>query len=140
MLKRNESLSKASIIFNCAQGAMSAYVSSQIYDGVRYTMVVDQLSFYESETHIVDFENNKLIKIPIPRSANLEAIYKGQILFSTREILDQFRAGSILSFPYSEIAAYKVNITSVFTPSSQRFFESMSLSKNSIYIQVIDDV
>jgi prolyl oligopeptidase len=140
ILKRGQTLDKAQVMFNCQPGSMSAYVYSTMIDGARYTTVGDQISFYESETFFVDFENNKLNRLPIPKSANFETIFKGQVIFSTRDGLDQFRAGSVLSFPLSELTRYKVNITSVFKPTSQKVFEALSISKNHLYVQVLDDV
>lgn len=140
LLKRRQDLTKAPVVFTCSPGAMSAYVHSQIIDDVRYTTVVDQLSFYEADNYILDEEHNKLNKLPIPRSANFEGIFKGQILFSTRDGLDEFRAGSVLSFPFSDLTKYKVNFTSVFKPTDQKFFDSLSISQDHLYVQVLNDV
>jgi prolyl oligopeptidase len=142
LLKRGTELSKAPVMFTCSPGAMSAYADSQLIDDVRYTTVVDQLSFYESDTYLVDSEKNKLNKLPIPRSANLESIFKGQVLFSTRNALDEFRAGSILSFPVADIGKYKVSYQSVFKPTAKKFYETYSLapSKDHLYVQVLNDV
>jgi prolyl oligopeptidase len=140
ILKRGEDLAKAQVMFTCRPGSMSAYVGSQLIDGVRNTIVVDQMSFYESETYFVDFENNKLNKLPIPTSANYETIFKGQVLFTTRDGLDQYRAGSVLSFPLSELTRYKVNITSVFKPTDHTVLESLNVSKGHLYIQALDEV
>lgn len=142
LLKRGQSLEKAPVMFTCSPGAMSAYVDSQLVDDVRYTTVVDQLTFYESDTYFVDSERNKLNKLRIPRSANYETVFKGQVIFSTRNAMDEFRAGSVISFPVSDITKYKVAFSSVFKPTKKMFYESYSLgpSKDHLYVQVLNDV
>ncbi|MGZ3692523.1 MAG: hypothetical protein ACXVAX_13525, partial [Pseudobdellovibrio sp.] len=141
LLHRGDSLDKAPVIFTCNRNSMSVYVSSKLLDsGERFTSISDQLSFYESLNYILNFDEKKLIKIPIPTSANFETVFKGQVLFSTREPLDNYRAGSVLSFPLSEVESYHLEMSQIFKPSATEFFEGLTVSKNHVYIGTLQDV
>jgi prolyl oligopeptidase len=140
VLKRNEKLSSAPVVFKCDSACIAADVGSGISNGERYVYVGNQISFFEAEIFIVDFENNKLRKLPIPRTAAFEGIYQGHVLFSNREPYEVFAPGSLLSMKFSEIDAYKARIYPVFQPTKSSFYERSGKSKNHLYIETLNDV
>lgn len=140
LLKRGQSLKEASIVFSVSNQSMATYASSFVKDDERYTIVYDQKSFYESVVYFVDFEKNKLLKLQIPSTAVFETIYKSQIVFSLREDMDNFKAGSLLSFPISQIESAKLDYSVVFTPEETVFLEKVSESKNHLYLETLNDV
>ena len=140
LLKRNQKIQDAEILFSVPTNSMSAYVTSSVYNGTRITTVYDQKSFFEADIFIVDFSSNKLKKIPIPSTANLESIYQGQILFSIKEDFEGFPAGSLLSFPLSGIESYSRKFIPVFIPTETTFLERAYQSKNYLYLETLTDV
>ena len=140
VLKRGESLKDATTVFKCDSLCIAADVGSGISENERYVYVGNQISFFEAEIFMVDFQNNKLVKVPIPRTANFEGVYQGHVLFSNRDPLDDYPAGSLLSMPLKDIAAYKPRIYPVFQPSNASFYERSGRSKNNLYIESLNDV
>ena len=141
VLKRGEKLASATVVYQCEiTECIAADVGSVVSNNERYVYVANQISFFENEIFLVDFENNKLSKLPIPRTAAFEGIYQGHALFSNREPYEIFAAGSLLSFKLSEIDAYKVRIYPVFQPTKTAFYERSGRSKNHLYVEILNDV
>ena len=140
LLKRGQQLNQATTVFTVKPQSVSAYCFSFLQDKHRYTVVYDQTSFFESKAYFVDFENNKLLKIPIPTTAVFETIHKSQVVFSLREDMGEFKAGSLLSFPIDQIEKFKQDYSVVFSPSETVFFEKLTESENYLYIETLNDV
>ncbi|MEK7723241.1 MAG: hypothetical protein AAB336_02730, partial [Acidobacteriota bacterium] len=73
-------------------------------------------------------------------SANFESLYKGQLLFSSREVLESFPAGSLLSISINDLSSLKPKINPVFTPSEVSFYENSAYSKNHLWVVTLNDV
>lgn len=140
VLKRGENYSSAKIIFKCDKKHMSVGASSQFVDNKRYLFITNQISFYEAEEFLFDFQSLKLTKLPIPNTSSFTGLHKNQILFSNREPLDSFPAGSLLSISFTDLNSQKPNIKPVFVPSETNFYEYAMRSKKHLWVVTLNDV
>ena len=140
VLKRGESIATAKVIFKCSDKCMSVESYSQLVDDKRHLFVTNQISFYEAEQFYLNLPSLKLTAIPIPKTANFEGLYKGQLLFSNRDPYEGFPAGSLLSIAFTDLNAKKPKINPVFVPTETSFYENSSRSKNHLWVVTLNDV
>ncbi len=140
VLKRGERLSDAKVIFSCGPTCMSAGVSSQYNNGKRYAFATNQISFFEAQEYRLDLQSLKAIPIPIPKTANFVALFKEKILFTNREPLKDFKAGSLLSISVDARSLEVSKVDVVFSPSESSFYEYLMASKDHLWVVTLNEV
>ncbi|MEK6627983.1 MAG: prolyl oligopeptidase family serine peptidase [Bdellovibrionota bacterium] len=144
VLQRGTELKSAPIVFKTARSSVSAYAFSKLIDKKRLLFIGEHTSFFEATNYVFDISTSKLMKIPIPATANFEGLFQGQFLFITKQIFEskneKFPAGSLLSFSASELEAKNPKITPVFVPNEVSFYENSTFSKNHLWVMILNDV
>ena len=140
VLKRSQALKDAEVIFDCELKGLGVSANSQFIDGKRIVFLTNQISFFEAEEYQLNTENLKLQALPIPKTSRFVGLYKEHLLFTNRESLNEFPAGSLLSILQNEIHLAKPAIEPVFIPTANSFYEYSLLSKDHLWVVTLNEV
>ena len=142
ILKRGQELSQAKEVFQVPRDHIGAGITVNIVDGSpKDIFFVDNKSFYEQ-----DLYTESKIKIPMPSSASLCEIFEDQLIYLLKEDLITPKAtipcGSVVSFSKENLDEDHIlnNIKIVFQPTEKCIFSALGVTKNSLIINVMDNV
>lgn len=141
-LNRGSSLANSKIIFKCNSDCVSAWVTTHLIDSNRRVILVGaSITFYQTSYFLYDPKADTLSQIPIPYTADLKGLFRGRIIFVTRDPLSDLPPGTLASIPFSD-AKKGVNtiIRTLFKPSANEFLEDVSFSKDSVWVTTLRDV
>jgi prolyl oligopeptidase len=104
------------------------------------------VSFFEILVSLVG-DDGKLTPIGMPRDSSLEGFFHGRVFYSLRSDLKRgdrtFKKGSVVAFPLASVKrgeAVQDELEIVFEPSATRFFKRHWLTKDSVLVEVLDNV
>lgn len=143
-IKRGQKLDNATFITDVPKNYMSIdswMISDQ---GKIHFLVTKAISFYEYEVYyLADLSTQKLIKIPIPKDAELRTIFKDQILFSVKSEYPinnkNVPAGTLLSFPLFSLQKIPTPEI-VFQPTSTQVLLGMARTREQLWLSILQDV
>ncbi|MBC7660117.1 MAG: S9 family peptidase [Chitinophagaceae bacterium] len=138
--KRGDKADKAPIVFRGEKSDVSVngWVSHDENEDKEYVFYSRGLSFYTSELW-VDKEGQPF-KLPLPIDVEMKGLHKGQFLFSNRKQLGTFPAGSLISVPFAELLKGNTPYQLVFTPNSHQSLDTIEISKDFVYANLLDNV
>ncbi len=137
-LKRGGDIQTTPVLFKGSKKSVSAGAFSH-WDGTKHQIYLyDGTSFFESIVYVYDFKSGKKTRIPIPTTANFETDFEGQYLFTLREPYEGFAAGSLLAI--SDLNSEKPALSPIFNPTKTTFLETVSHSKNHLWVVTLNDV
>lgn len=140
VLKRGQQLKNAEVIFSCNQKCLGVGMNSQFINGKRYVFVTNQVSFFEAEEFLLNTQSLKLQPLAIPKTSSLIGLYKEHLLFTNRDPLNEYPAGSLLSIQENEMLNSKPAIKPVFVPTKNSFYEYSMLSKDHLWVVTLNEV
>ena len=140
VLKRGQQLKDAEVIFDCKLKDLRVSVDSQFINGKRYVFVTNQISFFEEEDYLLNTQNLKLQRLTMPKTSSIVGLYKEHLLFTTRDPLNEYPPGSLLSIPENEMLNSKPTIKPVFIPTKNSFYEYSMLSKDHLWVVTLNEV
>ncbi len=146
ILKRNQVITDAKMVFETSVKNMGVWAST-IHDGKSsYTVITDQVNFYESTSYLVtaDFAVKKL---PIPKDAEIAGIFKGDIYYLTKSELktekQTFKSGSLVKVSIAKILSSPTLTADpelVFLSTPNQIYSNISFSKNKRWLTALNQV
>ena len=107
-----------------------------------YYFIQRAKTFYTSEYFLFD-KDFRTQKMGIPDSARFEGVFADQIFVKTNTEWKvgrkTFKAGSLVSFPYSEFAKPK-NVKAIYTPNKKSSFQGLYVTKDNLFIKAFSNV
>ena len=143
--ERGKSLDQAKEIFRGQDSDVSVAGWSSSDANGNYTFVSRAITFYEGINYIL-VNNSKLTEIPVPKDAELMAIYNNQIFYKLRTELKSgeqtFEQGSILAIGINQTKLNALQETAevfskpelVVKPAEGESFESLVATANALYL------
>lgn len=145
ILKRNEQLKDSKPLFEIDQKdqSISAYVHYSFEDKKNYHFISHNLSFYQNETWYLDGDEKTLI--PMPKDSEFLGMFKRYLLYSLKSDLiiekKSLKSGSVVALPLSSLKDKSLaSLEILFEPTDKIFFQSLSTTKNSLLLEVIDNI
>lgn len=146
VLKRKQAISEAKMLFETSAKNMGVW-NSTFHDGKSdYTVVTDQVNFYESNSYLITTD---LVpkKLPIPKDAEISGIFRGDIYYLTKSELktekQTFQSGSLVKISIAKILSTP-NLTAdpelVFLSTPNQIFSSITFSKNKRWLTALNQV
>jgi len=142
--KRGTPLTDAKVILEATVDDISVFGFSLFSEGSVHGFGVRSVTFFEREWFLIQNDSAKVL--PIPLKADLEGIFKGQILVSLRQNWDvqgqSFRSGSLISFEMDAfVRTGKLSgLQSVYEPGPRASLERVGVAKDRVYLAVLDNV
>lgn len=147
LLRRNQDLSQSVSLFKVPANSMSVYFHLIHDNNKKYHFISDQLDFYNSRKYYLSeiSHPNNIVSIDLPSSSEIVDVFKNQILVKTREDFSapngfQAPAGSIISFPITQITNANKSYQLVFENSQKQIVSDYRRTKNKFLISYMQDV
>mgnify|MGYP001610093535 CR=1 FL=1 len=148
--KRGTSLGKAVQIYEGKKEDMSVGGFNIRTPDVLYHFIRRQIAFYSGENFWMK-DDGSLFKLPFPDTAIFEGYFQGHFLVKLRDPWQirrrKFVAGSLLAIPVEKIGAEKIqeskleeHLLTLFDPKPTSSLVSVSMSAQSLYLNVLDQV
>jgi prolyl oligopeptidase len=142
-LKRGQSLDAAMEVFRGKPDDVG--VSPAVLhdgDGHVVTLVVRSLDFYHSE--IYQLTETGVVKLNLPAKVDLQGLLAGQLVFTTLEDWDGYRAGDLLAFRPQELASPAAAGPDprhlVFSPGPRQSVEQVATTAHRLVAAIYDNV
>lgn len=142
VLKRGEALEKAKVILQCQKECLSAWVYTQLSEDNKPIVFAGiSIDFYSNYYTVYNLETATLTELSVPQTADLKGLFRGHLLFVTRDNTPEFAAGSLLALPLKDAMQKNLNaVKPLFTPTETEFFEDISFSRESAWVTTLRDV
>ncbi|OQW48437.1 MAG: hypothetical protein A4S09_04470 [Proteobacteria bacterium SG_bin7] len=138
--KRGEDLKKVAATYEGQVTDVSVYSMSIEVNNKKYVVVGRAIDFYTSESFVVD-ESGKLLPIPIPLDSEGGGVMDGELFFKLGSDWNKYVAGSVVSVDLrSVLGKQKPRYSLVIAPTEKRVIERFNISKDAIYVGVLDNV
>lgn len=115
-------------------------------DGESHVIVSQGHTFYESTRWLIPAQGEP-IALPLPRQADIEGLYRGQLIFTTNEPFSadgshEHAAGTMLSFDLQRFLATRElpPLHTVFVPGERQALRSAGVTASGILLIVDDNV
>ena len=138
--KRGQKPEAAPIVFRGEKSDVSVtgFVLRDAAEGKDYTLYSRALSFYTAEYHVP--KEGKTFKLPLPVDVEIRGVHKGQLLLSNRKPLNSFPSGSLITVDFKSLMQGQTPFKLVFTPTDRQALDGVSVSKNYVYVNLLDNV
>ena len=140
--KRGTELKAAETILKADPSHVFAYAYRLQRSGEFYDVLVDATSFYSKQIFVLD--GDKKVRLDIPEDADFEGLVNGQfvvLLKSDWNIEGQtFKQGSLIVQKAKDVLAGVKHYKTLFTPEPRIFLDSVSLTENTIILNVLNQV
>ncbi|HEU5481762.1 MAG TPA: prolyl oligopeptidase family serine peptidase, partial [Sphingomicrobium sp.] len=112
-----------------------------VMDGdVRRVAISRNVGFYESRVSM-RAPDGRWVELPIPETANFDAVVSGQAIVTLVEPLGALEPGSVVAFDIQQmLAGQKPAPALVMAPGKSQAIEQVSASDNVLWIKALDDV
>lgn len=112
-----------------------------VMDGdIRRVGIRRSVGFYEAQLSM-RAPDGRWVDLPIPETANFNAVISGQAIATLVEPLGAFQPGSVVAFDIQQmLAGQKPQPQLVMAPSKTQAIEDVSASDNVLWIKALDDV
>ncbi len=136
--KRGTPLSEAEPVFEGETADVSAGAFVQRTAERDYAMVYRNISFYESEYRA--YENGTLIKLDLPRTADISGIFKNHLLVKTKQDWPAggtvVPAGALAALEYDALLQGEHRVTILFRPTQKDSLGDVSSTENQLIVRV----
>ncbi len=130
--KRGTPLTEATILFEGNETDMGIWGFVSNTPERQYIMVYQAITFYTSNVYVM--ENDKLIKLDIPKDASMQGVFKNQILVELKSdwnvVGNKYKQGSLLSIDYNKFLKGDRNFNLIYQPDNRSSLVSVSSTKN----------
>ncbi len=143
-IKRGQKLDEAKLITDVPKNYVSIDSWAVLDQGKIHFIIYKSISFYEYEVfYLADLNTQKLVKVPVPKDAEVRTIYKDQLLFSVKSDYTAgtktVPPGTLLSFPLFSLQNMQ-NPEVVLLPSPTQVLQGVTRSKDQLWLNTLDDV
>lgn len=140
MWNRGEDLKKSATIYEGQVNDVAVYSRSVEIGGKNYVVVGRSIDFYNSEGFIID-DSGQLITIPAPGDSEAVGEMDGEMFVKLGSNWDKYVAGSVISLDIRGLLNKQApKYSLIIAPTEKRVIESFTISKNAIYVGVLDKV
>lgn len=138
--KRGHNPEKAPVVFRGEKSDVSVggFVIRDEAENKDYTFYTRSLSFYTGEYHVP--KDGKTYKLPLPIDVEVRGIHKGQLLLTNRKPLGNIAAGSLVAVDFKSLLAGQTPYKLIFTPNDRQALDGIGISKNYVYMNLLDNV
>lgn len=138
--KRGQKVEESQVVFKGEKSdvSVSGWVSRDENEDKEYIFYSRSLSFYTSELYVS--KDNKAFKLPLPIDVEMKGLHKGQFLFSNRKALGKIPAGSLVAVEFAELLKGNTPYQLVFTPNERQALDGVGISKDYLYVNLLDNV
>lgn len=140
---RGEPLSKAREVFRGQKTDVASSAFIDIRPEGTFRFIVRSPTFYTSEIYW-HTDDGEYLLLPMPTDAQFVGVFKEFFLFSLRTDLKAdktYRTGSLVGLPIAAVKNKKSSpLNVIFTPTKVRFLSSVSRTKNTLLLDVLDKV
>jgi prolyl oligopeptidase len=143
-LKRGQKLADAVEIFRGESKDVGVFPASYLdRDGTRVLVLVRAQTFFEFTLHVLDGE--RLVQLPLPRRADLQGVWSGQLVASLNEDWTvggrTYASGTVVSFPLAAfLKSGKPDVAVLFAPGPRESFQQFDASRSAAYLVVAENV
>ena len=140
--KRGTPVSAAETVFEGEPGDVASSGMTIFTPDHRYDVVVRTPAFFRSDLYLV--LGGRLVKVGIPEDAEMEEIFRDNLLFSLRsdwEVGDRtYRAGSLLAIPVGDLLQGRHDFSVLFEPTDRSSLARVSSTRDRVLMSVLDNV
>ncbi|MES2802200.1 MAG: prolyl oligopeptidase family serine peptidase [Bdellovibrionota bacterium] len=143
-IKRGQKLDQATFIADVPKNYVSIDSWAVSDQDKMHFIIYKSISFYEYEVYyLADLATQKLVKIPVPKDAEIRTVFKDQLLFSVKTdyIVNgkTVPPGTLLSFPLYSLQNMQ-NPEVVLVPTATQVLQSTVKSKDQLWLVTLQDV
>lgn len=139
--KRGTELGAATQIFEGKDADVGVDAGRDWHQGRTIDAVTRSITFFENETFILEGDKAELLAKPNDAEVSF---FQDFVLFQLRSVWTEagttWPAGSLLAAPLAAYRAGKRQLQAVYTPAPNRSLESWSGTKNTLLLNVLEDV
>lgn len=139
--QRGTPLSAARTIFEGKKDDISVAAASVQHGGIRHEIVQRGITFYTTESFLI--QGSKLQKLDVPEQVGIE-FFRTQMMLTLNQAWSvggkSFAAGSVLAIDFDSFLQGSRAFTVLFQPTETISFASLSMTKNYVLIQLLNDV
>ncbi|MCU0241500.1 MAG: S9 family peptidase, partial [Vicinamibacteria bacterium] len=140
--QRGTPLTSARTVFEGATEDVSVNGWTVFTADGRYDLVTRSKTFFATEYYLLLGE--RLVRLPLPEDAELQEIFRDQILFSLRSdwtVAGQtYRSGTLLAIDLDDLIQLKRNFTTLFEPGARTSLDSVSSTRDRVLVTALDNV
>jgi prolyl oligopeptidase len=100
------------------------------------TFVSRRLNFFEGEVHLLGPDGPR--RVPFPTTADVDAVFQGQVLATLRKSWRGFPAGAVVSMPLDRLDEEAAAL--VRAPGDRSTITGVSTSRDAVYLQTLENV
>ncbi len=110
----------------------------QDVDGHRLPTAVQATSFFESNTFRLDGARPQ--RINLPPKANVQGLYRGNLLFMLQEDWRGIPSGSLGAYPLEDSSAEAPRAQALFTPNARQSIEAVAVTHDAVLVAGFENV
>lgn len=139
---RGTPLSSAKQVFHADPSSVAAS-GFILRDGKKsISLIYDSTSFYTRDIYVL--QDDKKVKLPIPKDASLSAFLNGDLFIQLKSAWNingkELAQGSIVFAPLNDILANKAQYNTLITPTPSLAITSVQSTKSALLVSVLDNV
>ncbi|MDH7445666.1 prolyl oligopeptidase family serine peptidase [Aquimarina sp. 2201CG14-23] len=140
--KRGTAIEEAKFVFETDQTNVGVFGGTFFSDKKRHAFVYNAKTFYDIELY--NIQGEKLIKIDIPKDAQLSGYHKNQFIISLQsdwKVKDViYKKGSLVSLNFTKSISGELDVKTIYQPNNKSSFVSTSLSKDFVVVNTMENV
>jgi prolyl oligopeptidase len=107
-------------------------------DGHRLPIAVQATSFFESNTYRLDGAQPQ--RINLPAKANVQGLYRGNLLFLLQEDWRGISSGSLGAYPLEDTGAEAPRAQALFSPNARQSIEAVAVTHDAVLVAGFENV
>lgn len=138
--KRGTPWSSATVVTEGATEDIAVSPFAVSDEEIRYVGINRATGFYENRISIMR-PDGELVELPIPETAEFDAVIDGQAIVRLVDPLGEFQPGSVVAFDMAAMLAGQAPApTLVMAPSESQSIEEVAASDDILWVKALDDV
>lgn len=148
VLRRGQTLEQAQEIFRgeTTDVASSGFTLRDADGVVQATLITRAITFYESETHLVNADWSTT-RLPMPERSTIQALVDGRLVFTTEQDWtaptgETFGSGDLIAFTLAELTADPATARPqlVLRPGERDAIEGVTATRNQLVVALFENV
>ena len=141
-LKRGQKLEDAALVMKAEGDIMGLWPGSSFIDGKRQVTLYKAYSFYSHDVYSLMGE--KFIRLDLPKDSELQDIYKGMELMRLNSDWEvngtTYKLGDLVAVNHELLMKGELVVSLAFRPDSKTSIEGVSVTKNGVLLNTIQNV
>ena len=138
---RGENLEDIAPIFDGDYTKIFSFPFASIRPDGNYYGVVEGPTFFTQVLHLL--KDEKLVQIDLPLKMDVAGTFKGSLIVSLDVDWRSYVSGSLVAVNIEDALNQEISddsIELIFAPTEKRFMQGVSLGKDEIYVNVLDNI